>query len=451
MPERVPGPSTTHSTPSNHRDAIRRSWEVASGTEELTAIPVTAPTSSPSRSSSWVSTTACSSGVRDGSVESRQWCASPRVAVRSPLSGGRAVAWRPARRARRPSRCSRRRSRAASGHHRLQVETEVERAHAVGERPPLLTASTPAAAYAGALSTVMPPGGLDEDLAAARARTLDDARRDERGRHVVEQHGVGARRRRASSTCAGGRRTRPGRTRPGHARPGPRHRLGDRRGRRGGCPSAGSTRTSDERWLRPPPARTAAFSSARSPGVVFRVSRTATRRDRRDRVDERPRRGRDPREVAQEVERGALGGHDRAHRPVHGRDDVAGRPGGRRRGARTRPRRWRPRHGTPRAHRPRPRARPCSRATMPAAAVVGVVEQRAREVAASPARRGLQRVRAPPRRRPPATGLGSTSARVTPSDPARPPANTTRRPPRQGLELLANVAAPRLVASRWPT
>ena len=28
------------------------------------------------------------------------------------------------------------------------------------------------------------------------------------------------------------------------------------------------------RWFRPPPARTAAFSSERSPGVVFRVSHT---------------------------------------------------------------------------------------------------------------------------------------------------------------------------------
>ena len=39
--------------------------------------------SRPSRSSSWVSSTACSSGVRLGTVESRQWCVRPRGAVGS--------------------------------------------------------------------------------------------------------------------------------------------------------------------------------------------------------------------------------------------------------------------------------------------------------------------------------------------------------------------------------
>ena len=73
MPDLVPGPSTTQCTPGNQRVAIRRSWDVASGTDELIAIPVTADdTSSPSRSRSWVSTTACSSGVRAATVESRQ-------------------------------------------------------------------------------------------------------------------------------------------------------------------------------------------------------------------------------------------------------------------------------------------------------------------------------------------------------------------------------------------
>ena len=75
----------------------------------------------------------------------------------------------------------------------------------------------------------------------------------------------------------------------------------------------------------PPPARTAAFSRARSPGVVLRVSSTLTRGSHRgDGVDERPGRRRDPGEVAEEVERRALGGDDRAHRPADRGDDVAG-------------------------------------------------------------------------------------------------------------------------------
>ena len=83
---------------------------------------------------------------------------------------------------------------------------------------------------------------------------------------------------------------------------------------------------SDERWFVPPPARTAAFSRDRSPGVVLRVSRTCDAGVHRgDGVDERPGRRGDPAEVAEEVERRALGGDDRAHRPADRRDDVAGR------------------------------------------------------------------------------------------------------------------------------
>ena len=77
--------------------AIRRSWEVVSGTDELIAIPVTAAdTSSPSRSKSWVSTTACSSGVRAATVESRQWWTRPFVEGRVPApSSAPAVASAP--------------------------------------------------------------------------------------------------------------------------------------------------------------------------------------------------------------------------------------------------------------------------------------------------------------------------------------------------------------------
>ena len=55
---------------------------------------------------------------------------------------------------------------------------------------------------------------------------------------------------------------------------------------------------SDPRWFAPPPARTAAFSSARRPGSVLRVSRT---RIVAGEVDELPRERGDAGEVAQEV------------------------------------------------------------------------------------------------------------------------------------------------------
>ena len=79
-----PGPSTTQGTSANQRVAIWRSSAVTCGTDELTAMPVTeAAMSRPSRSRSWVSSTACSSGVRVGTVESRQWWVRPRGAVGS--------------------------------------------------------------------------------------------------------------------------------------------------------------------------------------------------------------------------------------------------------------------------------------------------------------------------------------------------------------------------------
>ena len=64
----------------NHRSAIRRIIVVTEGEDELTTIPVTVvEMSSPSRSSSWVRSTACSSGVLVGTVESRQWWVRPLV------------------------------------------------------------------------------------------------------------------------------------------------------------------------------------------------------------------------------------------------------------------------------------------------------------------------------------------------------------------------------------
>src|SRR6516225_8447764 len=84
MPLLVPGPSTTQGTSENQRVAICRSSVVTWGTDELTAMPVTeGAMSRPSRSSSWVRSTACSSGVRVGTVERRQWCVRPTGALGS--------------------------------------------------------------------------------------------------------------------------------------------------------------------------------------------------------------------------------------------------------------------------------------------------------------------------------------------------------------------------------
>ena len=75
-----------------------------------------------------------------------------------------------------------------------------------------------------------------------------------------------------------------------------------------------------KRWLRPPPHATACFSSARRPGVVLRVSSTAAPVPV-DRVDVAARQRRDPGQPAEEVQRDALAGQDRALRAGDARDD----------------------------------------------------------------------------------------------------------------------------------
>src|SRR5665213_1513017 len=83
MPLLTPGSSTTAGT-SNHRLAIWRRLAWTSGTDEVTAIPVTASSmSSPFKSRSWVSRRACSSAVRTSTVDSRQWWARPTGSVPS--------------------------------------------------------------------------------------------------------------------------------------------------------------------------------------------------------------------------------------------------------------------------------------------------------------------------------------------------------------------------------
>ena len=67
------------------------------------------------------------------------------------------------------------------------------------------------------------------------------------------------------------------------------------------------------RWLRPPPHRTAYFSSWRSPGVVLRVSRTV--QPVPDRASaQAPGGGGDPGQVGEEVEQGPFGPEQLAHR-----------------------------------------------------------------------------------------------------------------------------------------
>ncbi len=82
MPDRTPGPSTVTGRSANQRFAMRRSWVETVGTDEQMAIALTTlRRSRPSRSSSWVRTMACSSGVRSGTVDRRQWKARPRSSV----------------------------------------------------------------------------------------------------------------------------------------------------------------------------------------------------------------------------------------------------------------------------------------------------------------------------------------------------------------------------------
>ena len=75
MPLFVPGPTTTHGNrgepPQRH---LAQPGHQLAGTDEQMAMPLGGPAmSSPSRSSSWVSNMACSSGVRSGTEERRQW------------------------------------------------------------------------------------------------------------------------------------------------------------------------------------------------------------------------------------------------------------------------------------------------------------------------------------------------------------------------------------------
>ena len=190
---------------------------------------------------------------------------------------------------------------------------------------PLETRSAPTSAKRRTVSSVMPP-----DSSTSGRRTP--------GRGGVL---VGQRRRsggpRRAPCCRAARRRRPPRAPPGACR-----RCRTRRGR--ACPgrparaSATASATPSTvrwlslnithserfpRWLAAPPARTAAFSSARSPGVVLRVSQT--RIVGSGRLDEAMGERGDARQVAEEVEGRALGGQHRCERARDGAEHLTGR------------------------------------------------------------------------------------------------------------------------------
>ena len=166
--------------------------------------------------------------------------------------------------------------------------------------------STPVSATARTVSSVIPPDASSSRPAARRAHRLAQLVRG----HVVEQHprhagGQGLLQlveRRALHLDAHARRRRGQRAPRGLA-----HSAGERgvvlldqdRVVAGRC--GGSS---------PPPARTASFSSARSPGVVLRVSRMRTPVPSTASHVAGGERG-DAREAAEEVERHALAGEDR--------------------------------------------------------------------------------------------------------------------------------------------
>ncbi len=205
----------------------------------------------------------------------------------------------------------------------LEVETEIEDGGRMGDRP-------------------------DRDQVGPGRRVERRAVEGDTARHLDQDTGSvgpgphGAARTtppRRVSCCRGGRRRLrrrgprpPGRR--GHTPPPPSDRATTARARATASAMLRPPRwlsftstASDRlpRWLWAPPARTAAFSSARRPGVVLRVSRTRVAGlAARDGVDVPPGGGGHPRQVTQEVERGPLRGEDRAQRAAHGADDRAG-------------------------------------------------------------------------------------------------------------------------------
>ena len=173
--------------------------------------------------------------------------------------------------------------------------------------------STPVAEYAAIVSSVMPP-----DTSSSVRRTwpalsfiasCDARRRDLVGRHVVQQDRVGTGRR-GPRALVDTSRTRRAPFAPASG-PAPRATASvmPMPPRWLSLISIQSDRL--PRWLRPPPARTAAFASERSPGHgLARVPHPAVASFGGLRHECGGQR-RDARQVPQEVQRGALAGEDR--------------------------------------------------------------------------------------------------------------------------------------------
>ena len=170
---------------------------------------------------------------------------------------------------------------------------------------PTDTKSAPVAASSGMRSSVTPP----EISTFARPRARRTASRMSSSAQVVGQDDVRARRERLVDLARGSA------LRLRRAGPGCRARA---RATAASTPPASRTWLSliriaskrPTRWFVPPPAATAYFSSARSVGVVLRVSRTVMRPPAASTNCARPRG--DARQPLEEVQRRALGRQQRA-------------------------------------------------------------------------------------------------------------------------------------------
>ena len=207
-------------------------------------------------------------------VSRRSTVASDRGPVVQPARGCAAAAVAGVSEQRRsPSGCCRRRWRAASATplERRRSRPMSRTGRRVGERADRDEVGARPRRRRRPSSSVHAAGHLDSGHAGRRTRHPGDARATSVGVMLSSITTVGA---------GGDRLARPASRlshststmRPGHRSPGQAHRLADRQ--------AAEMVVLDQdavgqgaRWLAPPPARTAAFSRARSPGVVLRVSR----------------------------------------------------------------------------------------------------------------------------------------------------------------------------------
>ena len=238
--------------------------------------------SSPLRSSSWVSSRACSSAVRTSTVDSRQWWARPAGSV--PSRGTDSSTGAAGSSANRPTTVSvfptsmassmaflsRGWRRSATGQSRRSSPRSSTGAEWV--RAPADSRSAPAAARAGrggeGRRRPTPRSAASTPAARTRATRLGHLV----GAHVVEHDHGGTGGHRLVHLVEAVALHLDHAARATGAGPGPPPRRWWRPPRWLSLTSTASDRL--PRWLWPPPARTAAFSRARRPGVVLRVSST---------------------------------------------------------------------------------------------------------------------------------------------------------------------------------